>query len=109
MALVKLLIFIELVFTSIVQIYFQSFSQWFIPFKTYDTRCRYFFNIKVEQLQNKVLKQWHGLNKTDIFLKENFHCNLPNAFSYDLGPLIHDKSILIDYQPEAIAGHCFET
>ena len=68
-----------------------------------------FFNIKKEQLPIKVLKPWHGLNKTVIFLKENFHCNLPNAFSYVLVPLKQDKSILIDYQTKAIVDHCFKT
>ena len=79
-ALVKLLLLIKSVFKAINQIYFQS-SQWFILFKFYDTRYRYFCNIKLKQMQIKVLKQWLDLSKTAIFLKPIFHCYYLNVFS----------------------------
>ena len=79
-ALRKLLIWIKLVFTAIVPICLQSFSLWFILFKAYDARCWYFFNIKLEQLQIKVLKQWHDLSKTVTFLKKKIHFHRLNKF-----------------------------
>ena len=36
--LIKLFIFVKLIFFAIAQIYFQSFSKWFNVFKVYDTR-----------------------------------------------------------------------
>ena len=54
-------------FTAIGQIHLQSFSQWFISFKACATRCWYFFNIKLEQLQIKVLKNDMTLVKLSYF------------------------------------------
>ena len=54
-------------FRAIGQIYLQSFSQCFISFKACATRCWYFFNIKLEQLQIKVLKNGMTLVKLSYF------------------------------------------
>ena len=43
--------------------------------------CAFFSNIKLENLQITVLKQWNDLSKILKFLKENFHCYRPNVFS----------------------------
>ena len=48
-------------------------------------------NITLEQLQITVLKQWHDLIKTVIFLKQNYECifKAPMNGFYDLKPEIH--------------------
>ena len=79
--LVKLLIFTKWAFTAIVQIYFQSFSQWFIGFTAYDTGYRqFFFEYQTWTIPDHSF-EWHNLWKTVIFLKENFRCYHLNVFS----------------------------
>ena len=50
MTLVKLIISAKYLFTATGQIYFQGFSQWFIGFKTCDTRYRIFLEYQTEAI-----------------------------------------------------------
>ena len=112
--LVKLLIFTKWAFTAIVQIYFQSFSQWFIGFTAYDTCYQQFFlNIKLEQFQITVLNDI-TFGKRSYFWKKIFAAIILMYFQGSaeffacFRPLIHDACILIEYQTRTIADHCFE-
>ena len=68
-------------------------------------------NIKLEQLQTKVLKQSHDFSQTDFFLKKNslllfkFFIAPLNEF-YDLEPMTNVICIFAKYQTGAIADHC---
>ena len=45
MIVVKLFFFQRKIFTAVVQMSFQGFSEWLLQFKTYDTRCLHFCQI----------------------------------------------------------------
>ena len=76
------MIFVKQIFTAILQMYFQGFSEWLIGFKVYDTRYRrFYFNIKLKQLQITALKLSRDFSKTNNTCKLNFHCYRPNVSS----------------------------
>ena len=45
--------------------YHQSSSEWVLQFRTYNARCRFLPNIKLEQLQITVSKQSGGFSRTN--------------------------------------------
>ena len=83
MTLVKLSYFFKKISTSIVQLYFQSSSQWVLRFRTYNRHCPAFLpNIKLGLLRITVLKPSRVFGKTSSGIWQiSFHYYRLNIFS----------------------------
>ena len=70
------------IFIPIVQMCFQTSSEWVLRFRTYDTHFLHFLpNIKLEELLIIVSKRSRDFSKTNNICRVKFHCYRPNVFS----------------------------
>ena len=101
-------------FTALVQMYFQSSSEWFLHFRTYDTRCLHFYWISNWSNCRSLFWSNHvTLVKSLVFVKLFFTAivqmyfeNFPEWFSgfktYNTRYLV-----FVEYQTGAIADPSF--
>lgn len=105
---------VKSIFATIFEIYFQSFSEWYIGFKANDTSFLLFCQISNGAIVYCIgLKLSHNLSKTVIFffnslLLSKHVCKAALSSFENLEPMIHFACISVKYQIAELKNPYFE-